>query len=309
MPHPPPPPPLAQLRIARGRDTVVSASENEQESREPTVNLKQFVGREAEMQRMIRLLEATMENGPHLVTVIGEAGVGKSTLVRRLVSEVRLRAGSLVTAAVSKPMQSLRTRRGPKSSLEFIRWASSPRSDGVSFRVSSRALGSGAHEPSGNKYTLFDEIVRYLRLAAAARPIVIVLDDMQWSDSATWDVLEHVMAQLEQERMLICLTMRSEETRGEASSGATASCATSAITRSRSRVSRRQKSNSGSPASLAAMRVASCSRTCNATPRAIRCSPRSSFACCSTTAPCASSTVVGRCVRSVNASFRRRSRD
>ena len=57
---------------------------------------------------------------------------------------------------------------------------------------------------------LVDEIVLFLRAAAAVRPLVIVLDDMQWSDSATWDVLEHVMDQLSNDRVLVCLTMRTE---------------------------------------------------------------------------------------------------
>src|SRR5262249_12977217 len=158
---------------------------------------------EAEMQRMIRLLESTMESGPSLVSVVGEAGVGKSTLVRRLMSEVRLRAGSLASGccveADAKP--------------PYAPWAeviAGIHQLGIipsqEWRELSRlvpALGSGRHEPSGSKYTLFDEIVHYLRLAASARPIVMILDDMQWSDSATWDVLEHVMSQLDQERMLI----------------------------------------------------------------------------------------------------------
>jgi diguanylate cyclase (GGDEF)-like protein len=200
----------------RGRDSVVSASESEEANHEPSLNLKQFVGREEEMHRLVRLLETTMESGPQLASIIGEAGVGKSTLVRRLASEVRLRAGSLVggrcVEADAKP--------------PYAPWAeviSAIHQLGVvtphEWRELPRlvpALGTSAHEPSGNKYTLYDEIVSYLRLAAAARPVVIVLDDMQWSDSATWDVLEHVMTQLEHERVLICLTLRSEDARGEA---------------------------------------------------------------------------------------------
>lgn len=201
----------------RGRDTVVSAAETEQDSKEPTINLKQFVGRETETQRLIRLLESSMNNGPYLVSIVGEAGVGKSTLVRRLMSEVRLRAGGLASGrcveADAKP--------------PYAPWAEViagihqlgvvPAHDWHELPRLVPALGMGVLEPSGNKYALFDEIVKYLRLATAARPIVVVLDDMQWSDAATWDVLEHVMAQLEQERLLICLTMRSEDTRGEAS--------------------------------------------------------------------------------------------
>jgi diguanylate cyclase (GGDEF)-like protein len=200
----------------RGRDTVVSASETLEADREPTINLKQFVGREDEINRLVRLLESTMESGPRLVSIVGEAGVGKSTLVRRLASEVRLRAGSLVAGrcveADAKP--------------PYAPWAeviSAIQQLGLVTQHEWRelprlvpALGGSAHEPSGNKYTLYDEIAAYLQLATVARPLVIVLDDMQWSDSATWDVLEHLMTQLEHERVLICLTMRAEDTRGEA---------------------------------------------------------------------------------------------
>ena len=43
------------------------------------------------------------------------------------------------------------------------------------------------------------------------RPIGLVLEDMHWADAASWDVLEHVLAQLTTERIFIALTVRSEE--------------------------------------------------------------------------------------------------
>jgi len=200
----------------RGRDTVVSAAESEEGSREPALDLKQFVGREEEHTRLVRLLDATLEGGPRLVSVVGEAGVGKSTLVRRLSGEVRLRAGSLVAgrcveADAKPPYAPWAEVLAAIHQLGVVppqEWRELPRLV--------PALGAPPQEPSGNKYTLYDEVVRYLRGAAAARSLVVVLDDMQWSDSATWDVLEHVMAQLEHERILICLTMRVEDARGEA---------------------------------------------------------------------------------------------
>jgi len=199
----------------RGRDTVVLAGESEASSQEPPINLKQFVGREAEMQRLTRLLDAALEGQPRLVSVVGEAGVGKSTLVRHLVGEVRVRAGCLVGGRCSEA----------DAKPPYAPWAevvAAIHELGIVERGDWRELSrlvpaiGGAGAPSGNKYTLYDEIVAYLRAAAAVRPLVVILDDMQWSDSATWDVLEHVMAQAENERLLICLTMRSEETRGEA---------------------------------------------------------------------------------------------
>jgi diguanylate cyclase (GGDEF)-like protein len=198
----------------RGRDAVVSAEEIDEGEREPTINLRHFVGREDELARMLRLLESSMEMGPRLLCVIGEAGVGKSTLVRHLANEVRMRAGHLVAGRCSEA----------DAKPPYAPWAeiiTELNATGVvaqrDWRELSRlvpALGEPPSAPTGNKYQLFDEILTYLRLAATSQPIVVLLDDMQWSDSASWDVLEHVMAEVDHERMLVCLTMRTEDMRG-----------------------------------------------------------------------------------------------
>ena len=151
-----------------------------------------------------------------MVAVLGEAGVGKSTLVRRLAGEVRMRAGSLVAGRCSEadakppyaPWAEVIGAINQLGSVGAREWRE------LSRLVPALQAASVPSELTGNKYALFDEILTFLRAAAAARPLVIILDDMQWSDSATWDVLEHVMNQLEHERILICLTLRSEDTRG-----------------------------------------------------------------------------------------------
>jgi hypothetical protein len=98
----------------RGRDTVVSATEGEEPSLEPTIDLQHFVGREEELDTLTRLLESAVQRGPYLAFVVGEAGVGKSTLVRRMGSEVRLCAGKLVTGRCSEADAKRRWRRGPR---------------------------------------------------------------------------------------------------------------------------------------------------------------------------------------------------
>jgi diguanylate cyclase (GGDEF)-like protein len=200
----------------RGRDTVVTSADVEEGAHEPEINLKQFVGREEEMRRLVRILDSSIENGPSVVAVTGEAGVGKSTLVRRLASEVRMRAGSLVAGRCSEadakppyaPWAEVITAIHQLGVVCPREWRELPR------LVPALSDSAAPADPNGNRYALFDEIVAYLRLAASVRPLVLVLDDMQWSDSGTWDVLEHVMDQLERDRVLICLTLRSEDTRG-----------------------------------------------------------------------------------------------
>src|SRR5688572_19158432 len=60
-------------------------------------------------------------------------------------------------------------------------------------------------------FLLTQEIVAFLRAASDLRPIALVLEDMHWADAASWDVLEHLLAQLTTERVFIALTVRAED--------------------------------------------------------------------------------------------------
>ncbi|HVX42138.1 MAG TPA: tetratricopeptide repeat protein [Gemmatimonadaceae bacterium] len=200
----------------RGRNTVVAANEIDEAAAEPEIDLKQFVGRGDELGRLARLLEGSIGGGVNVAAVVGEAGVGKSTLVRRLSGEVRLRAGALVAGRCSEA----------DAKPPYAPWAEAISAIEQLGIMPSRDWKALAHvvpalrnerttlEQAADKYALFDEIVSYLAVATAVAPLVIVLDDMQWADAMTWDVLEHVLHQLHHERLLVCMTLRAEELRG-----------------------------------------------------------------------------------------------
>src|SRR5206468_3307819 len=64
--------------------------------------------------------------------------------------------------------------------------------------------------PTGSQYRLLSELAMYFRARASERPLVIVLDEMQWADSTSWDALEYLLGQLDTDRLMICLTQRPE---------------------------------------------------------------------------------------------------
>ena len=212
----------------QGRNTVAVARKDGDALRQPhQLQLDRFVGRVDELRRLVRHLDASARGEPALVSIEGEAGVGKSTLLRQLAPEVRLRGGALVLGrcleADAKPPYGpwadvLTALRGLNLVSERP-WRELPRlvpslAHGWSSGDDATAGPAGAH--GGNKYALYEELTEYLSLAAAARPLVVVLDDMQWADAATWDALEHLLARLERDRVLLCLTVRSEDARGDA---------------------------------------------------------------------------------------------
>src|SRR6185295_10483152 len=68
---------------------------------------------------------------------------------------------------------------------------------------------------AGSKFRLLEEISEYVRLAARARPLIITLDEMQWADDASWDALDHLLTQLQRERIMICLTVRDDPSKAD----------------------------------------------------------------------------------------------
>lgn len=200
----------------RGRNAVAVAS-HDGDATTPRLNAQRFVGRETEVAKLRERVEDCVRGVPGVVAVIGEAGVGKTTLVQRMASEIRLRTGTLITARALEPdvrppfglwadvigqlheQRILPEREWPQlariiPTLRASAHAPAPREDGVT-----------------SKYALLDELVSYVRAAAASRPLMLVLDDVQWADHASWEALEHLASSIRHDRLLICLTIRRED--------------------------------------------------------------------------------------------------
>jgi diguanylate cyclase (GGDEF)-like protein/putative nucleotidyltransferase with HDIG domain len=199
-----------------GAGLVASADEVEPRPLTPRMNLDRFVGRVDEVRKLVGCLDAACRGDGRLVTIVGEAGVGKSTLVRQLEPEARVRAtvlavGRCTESVVKTPFGAWGEVIATLHQQGIVapgRWRALPRIV--------PALGDGGpfdDGATGSPYVLLEELVDYLRAAAATRPLVIVLEDMQWADRATWDALEFLVAQLDDARILICATIRAEEAR------------------------------------------------------------------------------------------------
>jgi len=198
----------------RGRNAVAVANRGG-DSVTPRLNVQHFVGRQAEVAKLRERVEACVRGEPGLVAVVGEAGVGKTTLVQRMASEIRLRTGTLVTARSLEPdvrppfgvwadiiAQLHQLRVVPERAWpQLARIAPALRLPGI----------AAADDGSSSKYALLDELVTYVRAASASRPLMLLLDDVQWADHASWDALEHLAASIDHDRLLICITIRRED--------------------------------------------------------------------------------------------------
>jgi diguanylate cyclase (GGDEF)-like protein/putative nucleotidyltransferase with HDIG domain len=201
---------------ARGNDTVVVAEADSASTPAARMQFDRFVGRTEELRTLANALEHAARGEPRIVAVVGEAGIGKSSLLRHLEPEVRLRAGSMVIGHA----------RDATVKTPYAPWAELLTSLHSLGHVAERqwrelarlvpALGSGtapAPVTDGNRYILLEELAEYIRLAVAARPMVLVLEDIQWADEASWDAFEYVLEELDHDRVLICVTIRGNDAR------------------------------------------------------------------------------------------------
>ena len=196
-----------QARLAAGEDCIAVAYGDTS----APLMFNRFVGRAERVTSLIDCFDDAVRGAGHVAAVIGDRGVGASTLVRAIQPEVRLRGGSLIVASCRPRMlpspyalwsDVLRAvRRLPVKTTR--QWRHLPLLDPSLERAD-------ATPASSSKQHLLEELADFLRLAAQQRPLVILLENMQWSDDASWDALEYLITQLERERIFIALTIQQD---------------------------------------------------------------------------------------------------
>ncbi len=209
----------ARIRLkSRGRDGAALAPLAHHEPLHRPLDIDRFAGRLEELRTLRGLLDEAVAAHPRVVAVSGEAGTGTARVLRQLAPEARVRGGAFVEA---------RAARGPMrepygvwlQTLEMLRRL--PDAPSRSWRELPKlvpALGDSTTDETraGSKYLLHEELMEYLRLSAAVRPLVIVLEQMQWAEEESWEALDYVVQQLENERILLCLSMRTDAAFAEA---------------------------------------------------------------------------------------------
>jgi class 3 adenylate cyclase/tetratricopeptide (TPR) repeat protein len=163
-----------------------------------------FVGREREIALLWEAWERVrIEHHCELMTVVGDAGVGKS----RLVAEVLARVEGTVVHGRCLPYGEGITYWPVVEVLKQLDVL--PPEEAAAAAIRSLLGETGAP-------TSVDEIAwafrRTLERAAAHRPLVVVFDDIQWGEEAFLDLIEHVALLSSGASILLCCISRPEFT-------------------------------------------------------------------------------------------------
>lgn len=180
-----------------------------------------FVGRDAEISALTVSLAAADRGDVSVVVISGEPGIGKSWLVGEFLA--RATAGLTVIRTAGSPAEVRRPYRAWLDALQPVVGADINVRGCVRTQTIRRLLDDHADPPSDDdgvpyRYrgspettvTLSREIASLLSPPNRARAVVLVLEDLQWVDPGSLQVLELVMRGTDLSGLMLVATTRRE---------------------------------------------------------------------------------------------------
>lgn len=189
-----------------------------------------LVARDEERKSLLKAWKGVSENRGSAFLIEGEAGTGKSRLIRELLPLAQRSATLVLTAKAShgNPLPFAVLRDAIDTRLRRVRWM--PDDVRESFE---RQLQEAAGDDATVVATLSPMLARvlrvgteeqaapdslraiyasfFVRLARACGRVLFVIDDVQWLDEGTVDVLSSVSRRLSDTPLFLAMTSRTEE--------------------------------------------------------------------------------------------------
>jgi DNA-binding SARP family transcriptional activator len=184
----------------------------------------QFIGRAAELQGLIERYRRAVQGQPQVLTLYGETGIGKTRLATEFLAWCRAQDAQIIQGRAFEngshmPFQPL---------VEALRpWLERP--DALKdepeaawppplsqllpeLRVRHPGLPPAPAAPQAAPPRLFEPLVRLMSALAGSAPLVLFLDDLQWADSATLELLQYAARRWRQSAapVVLLVVMRSE---------------------------------------------------------------------------------------------------
>ncbi|MEU1304948.1 ATP-binding protein [Streptomyces shenzhenensis] len=168
-----------------------------------------ILGRAAELSRLEGLLGSVDGTGPQVLVLVGEPGAGKSTLVDWTAEQGRARG-----------LRTLRVRGSEGEAglgLSGVHQLLHPLLPGDALPAPQRAALDRAfgvpatpHEAALDQMSLCVSVLALIDDAAARRPLLLLVDDVQWLDLGSVDVLGFLARRLEGKPVVLLLAAREE---------------------------------------------------------------------------------------------------
>ena len=185
-----------------------------------------IVGRDVELARIEQGLEVAALGRPVLVLVRGEAGIGKSRLVREAIERARSGGSAVLHGACLdlggdglpylpfvEALRGLSRETPPERMRELL----GPALTDIQVLLPElAALGPAADrapaaESAVDRARLFERFLGFLERLGSETPALAIIEDVQWIDPATRDLVTFLVRNVTTERLVAILTCRTDD--------------------------------------------------------------------------------------------------
>src|SRR5579875_1192744 len=184
-----------------------------------------LIGRAATFRQIVERFELAQAGQPQVVLLLGEAGIGKTRLAHEFVAWARAQGAEVLSAHAFElggrlPYQplveALRGRLEEGNELKDLLedpWLAELTRLLPELRLRYPDLPPPTEDELSGKLQLFESVARLLQAQAQRAPLLLLLDDLHWADSASLDLLRYLRHSWKEHRtpVLLLTTVRQEE--------------------------------------------------------------------------------------------------
>ena len=182
-----------------------------------------MIGREAEFDKARELWYEATEGKSQILLVSGEPGVGKTRLLREIITQSGV-TGARVLGSASyaeggppySPFKKILREVLPKASQNGFNLPDPVVADLLSLAPEFRAQfpdipANPSEDPQSDQHRLFESFFVFLATLSQHTPLLIYLDDAHWSDSGSLNLFRHLARQLGSQPIMLLATYREIE--------------------------------------------------------------------------------------------------
>jgi DNA-binding CsgD family transcriptional regulator len=178
-----------------------------------------MVGRDGELTRLLGLLDDAAAGRPAHAVVSGDAGVGKTRLVAELASRATSRGFLVLSGRCAELGDSVPYLPLADALREGYAGAQGPVAEALASRpILGRLLPDRGPSVAADgdmaglaQQQLFGAVLGLLAELAAARPVLLILEDLHWADRSTRDLVTFLSRVMHRERVAVVVTYRSDD--------------------------------------------------------------------------------------------------
>ena len=208
------------LEMLQEAGLLDATGEEEQLSTLDRIVRGRMIGREAEFKQARELWYSAVEGSSQILLVSGEPGVGKTRLLREIITQSEVMGAQVLGSASYaeggppySPFKQILREVLPKASQNGFNLPDPVIADLLSLAPEFRedfpdVTPNPLDDPQSDQFRLFESFFIFLATLSRHSPLLVYLDDAHWADSGSLNLFRHLARQLGSQPILLLATYR-----------------------------------------------------------------------------------------------------